>query len=212
MTLRIPPPRVRELLDAWTERADARCDDTTGVEFDVLRDLIDAHARVATAEQSVGAIADALELQSTATAEQCVEAARVLSDALRSAVDTIGAQGRLLAEKHTPEDAVNLLVSGLLGHAIDAPNSAEYRGTFLGRRFHLTAQWADGKTPGEMIAEAKAERDAALSYCDEWRGRSQEDRVQTTRILGERDAARQELAAAIERLRAHGEPTEGGSR
>ncbi len=123
---------------------------------DLGADLLDARALHA-------AVADALELQPTATPEQCVEAARVLTGALTNALHTLGAQSRLLAGKHTPEDAVSLLVSGLLGHANEAPNSAEYRGSWLGRRFALTVQWVDGKTPGEMITEAEAQRDAALA-------------------------------------------------
>ena len=109
------------------------------------------------------AIADALELQPIATHEQCVSAARVLSGALTNALDTLGAQSRLLEAKHTPEDGVSLLVSAVLGFADDAPNSVEFCGTWLGRRFHLTVQWTDGQTPGEMLTEMQGERDAAIA-------------------------------------------------
>lgn len=118
---------------------------------------------VATLTGELAAIRDALGLRPEATGEQCAEASRVMSDALRSAVGTVGAQGRLLAEKHTLEDGVSLLVSGVLADATQATNHAEYRGTYLGRRFAVTVQWADGKTPGELITNAEGERDAAVA-------------------------------------------------
>lgn len=133
-------------------------------------------------------VADALELQTIATHEQVVSAAKILSSALRDALTMLERQTRLLEGRHTPADAVNLLVMGLLGWAAEAPNSAESRGSYLGRRWVLTVQWVDGKTPGELIAEAQAERDAALGDRDEWRTAAVQDRS--------------EHHAAIESLRA----------
>ena len=164
MSPRLTTERVRELL------AGDGCEDTDDLEQllsrddralldaapDLAADLLDARARLA-------AVADALELQPTATPEQCVDAAGVLSGALASALNTLGAQSRLLEGKHTPEDGIHLLVSAVLSDADGAPNSAEFRGTWLGRRFHLTVQWADGQTPGEMLTEMRSERDAALA-------------------------------------------------
>lgn len=141
-------------------------------------------------------VADALELQTIATHEQVVSAAKILSSALRNALTMLERQTRLLEGRHTPADAVNLLVMGLLGWAADAPNSAESRGSYLGRRWVLTVQWVDGKTPGELIAEAQADRDAARAEADALRSQVDQHESIDRDHRDEADALRRIVEAA----------------
>ena len=47
----IPLDRVRAMLADWTERAEINCDDPSGVEFDLARDVLTLAAALETAER-----------------------------------------------------------------------------------------------------------------------------------------------------------------
>jgi hypothetical protein len=81
MSERITTARARELLALWTERADARCDDPSGVEYDLAREVIAAHASLA-GERTRREVAEAecarlrVTLEETERARQAAEEER----------------------------------------------------------------------------------------------------------------------------------------
>lgn len=100
-------------------------------------------------------------------------------------------QARMLVRAPSFEDAMRLFIQAIVEPAVDAPNCAEWRGTMRGRGFVLSLQWADGKTPQELLSEAMREHNA-----------TEADR---SRAVEERDAAEAGLRAAeaeCDRLRA----------
>ena len=109
------------------------------------------------------------------------------------------------------EDAVLMFVGALAGRASAAPNFVEWRGEHEGRGLTVTAQWADGKTPGEVIAAARADRDAAVAQREALAGAVRREReceadvasatIECERLLSVRgrlafDAAKRDLADA----------------
>jgi len=137
----IPLANVRAMLADWTERAEINCDDPSGVEFDLARDVL--------------TLAAALE-----TAERERDEAREVAVRLGEVCER---QARMLARAPSFEDAMALCIHAIVEPATDAPNCAEWRGTMRGRGFVLSLQWADGKSPQTLLSEAMAERDTARS-------------------------------------------------
>ena len=74
--------------------------------------------------------------------------------------DTAEKQARLLAREVTPQDAVEFFTAAVLDEAAGAPNHAEWRGSYRGRQWTVTVQWADGQTPAQLIDAAVVEKDA----------------------------------------------------
>jgi hypothetical protein len=84
---------------------------------------------------------------------------------------------RMFERVPSDEDAVLMFVGALAGRASAAPNFVEWRGEHEGRGLTVTAQWADGKTPGEVIAAARAERDAAVAQREALAGAVRRERA-----------------------------------
>lgn len=76
-------------------------------------------------------------------------------------------QTRLLEGRVTFEDALHLFTQAILGEGEPAPNCAQWRGTYRGRDFVLSLQWADGKTPQELLSEVQRELAATAADRDE---------------------------------------------
>lgn len=91
-------------------------------------------------------------------------------DAMRTQRDNAAAHaaglGRILNNAGTPEDVIAVLCVTLLDAAQDAPNCTEWEGTYKGRGFRVSVQWADGKSLHTLIDETRAERDAARANAE----------------------------------------------
>jgi hypothetical protein len=144
----IPLDRVRAMLAAATAEADGR-----GRPSVAARDELRSVASLLAAQ--VLTLAAALE-----TAERERDEAREVAVRLGEVCER---QARMLARAPSFEDAMALCIHAIVEPATDAPNCAEWRGTMRGRGFVLSLQWADGKSPQALIAEAMAERDTARS-------------------------------------------------
>ena len=77
--------------------------------------------------------------------------------------EVIERQARMLVRAPSFDDAIHLLLGAIVEPATDAPNCAEWCGSMGGRQFVLSLQWADGKSPQELLSEATADRDTQLA-------------------------------------------------
>lgn len=106
-------------------------------------------------------------LQSTAAPERDLRAEVEHLCAQRDrAVARFERIARFLAGEITTQDAVELLSGVLVQDAANAPNCAEWRGSYGDRAFSVSVQWTDGKSPHALIDEARRERDAAVAIIE----------------------------------------------
>ena len=133
----------------------------------MLRDVLDAldAAQRSAAQPAAAAVDAARDLGHVVATERArADAAEGECARLRERLRSERAFAERMFERvPSDEDAVLMFVGALAGRASAAPNFVEWRGEHEGRGLTVTAQWADGKTPGEVIAAARAERDAAVA-------------------------------------------------
>ena len=133
----------------------------------MLRDVLDAldAAQRSAAQPAAAAVDAARDLGHVVATERArADAAEGECARLRERLRSERAFAERMFERvPSDEDAVLMFVGALAGRASAAPNFVEWRGEHEGRGLTVTAQWADGKTPGEVIAAARADRDAAVA-------------------------------------------------
>lgn len=110
---------------------------------------------------------------------------------LAATVEHLHARAERAERAATDVDRMMSIVLGtVLDGSEDTPNCNEFRGTYKGREFAMIVQWANGKSPHALLAEARADRDAALAHAEELtRALRIADRTHDA-TLAERDALR----------------------
>ena len=161
----------------------------------MLRDVLDAldAAQRSAAQPAAAAVDAARDLGHVVATERArADAAEGECARLRERLRSERAFAERMFERvPSDEDAVLMFVGALAGRASAAPNFVEWRGEHEGRGLTVTAQWADGKTPGEVIAAARADRDAAVAQREALAGAVRRER--------EAEAYHREAVAECER-------------
>lgn len=109
------------------------------------------------------------------------------------AVARVEQLSRVFTNTATALDAVEILSSVLVEDAKDAPNCAEWRGSYGDRVFSITVQWVDGKSPHALIDEARRERDALRAQLATVTAALDSERLRTAAVPGALQAAMEAL-------------------